>query len=254
MPIQKVGVIILVMGLCLFYSSRVAGETPAATEPLATALTAAGAELRTVDVNGWTEMADKPVSDDQAEHILRTVMRQLGIKEQACRLTHERTGRRRQSRIDGQGTDFRAVAMLQTVELVTPNRQPVSQAYLIINVGTDGRNQLPIRVWQQKVKDITKQFGNLPRITTCLVGCFGGKLIKEHWARYMDRAFAALEATVTDKLDNERFSSYAGYSPIIADSLDVVGKQVNIQVAVRYSSYDNHTYMFIGSPVITREY
>jgi hypothetical protein len=46
----------------------------------------------------------------------------------------------------------------------------------------------------------------------------------------------------------------SGYSPLVADSLHVNGKEMNVNMAVRYSLTDDRTYFLIGSPVITQEY
>lgn len=48
--------------------------------------------------------------------------------------------------------------------------------------------------------------------------------------------------------------SVTGYTPSVRNVLTVAGKSVNINMALRYSTIDNKTMVYVGSPLITSEY
>jgi hypothetical protein len=48
--------------------------------------------------------------------------------------------------------------------------------------------------------------------------------------------------------------SLSAYSPLLKDSIKVRGKRVNINLAARYSAFEDKTYIWLASPVITTEY
>jgi hypothetical protein len=70
----------------------------------------------------------------------------------------------------------------------------------------------------------------------------------------MNKAREALGASIIDTLIQPGFASITGFSPILPDSLTVGDKRINLNMAMRYSPYDNRTYVIVASPVIPGEY
>lgn len=48
--------------------------------------------------------------------------------------------------------------------------------------------------------------------------------------------------------------SFSGYNSSFKESIVVSGKEINIQASGKYSSSDNSTYIWLGSPIISTEY
>lgn len=67
--------------------------------------------------------------------------------------------------------------------------------------------------------------------------------------------FQALDVQKTWQTVDGRLVSWAGHSPRIKYSLrDVRGEPVNIQAAARYQPGDDRTHIYLGSPLIYRDY
>jgi hypothetical protein len=128
-----------------------------------------------------------------------------------------------------------------------------TEVYLTINVESDTQPAAP-REWHKKVEAILAKAGSNHHITTCLVGWLDGKLEKDEWGRRLDNAGRALNLVETETLDQPNFISITGFSPVLPHRLEIADKRVNVNMAMRYSPYDNRTYVFIGSPVIAGEY
>ncbi len=224
-------------------------------ELLSAAMTATGASLQEVSVNGWSKLPAAQLNEVQLNEIVRTCMEQLDIKQEDYKLSNHQTAQHIMVRADSIDNKFRAVAIAQVVHIKDPaTGRKQSEAYLVLNLDGVPQSDSEIPVWRQKIVSAINNFGGSPRITTCLVGWLDGKLSDGEVGNSLDKAFKTIDANVVDTLSYTNFISYTGYSPAIAESLQYDGKQVNLNMAMRYSPQDNRTYVIIGSPVITKEY
>jgi hypothetical protein len=57
-----------------------------------------------------------------------------------------------------------------------------------------------------------------------------------------------------ETLVNGQLVSITGYMPNVRTRLTLGEKLVNINIAFRYNSIENRTYLYVGSPIITTEY
>ena len=128
------------------------------------------------------------------------------------------------------------------------------EGYLVVNIEAKAAENHSISYMQEKVTRITSNFGPSPRINTCLIGWLDGKLRAGEWHKPLSDAFTVIEASIIDQLETEHFASYTGFTSEIPESLQAGDKKINLNMAMRYSQYDNRTYVTIGSPIITREY
>lgn len=224
----------------------------AQVEPLSTALAVTGARLHDFSINGWSELASKELSDDELTDLVEMAMRKLGIDGSNYKVTHNSSPRHRLVRAEARGDQFHAVAIAQVMHSTQEN-SALPEVYLVLNIEAVS-DFGPIDQWWQKVNTIIRQSGGQPRISTCLTGWFDGKLEQDERGKLLTKAYTALDGIIHDKIHYVNFSSFSGYSPKIADWLQVGDKRTNVNMAMRYSPYDNRTYILVGSPVITREH
>ncbi len=93
-----------------------------------------------------------------------------------------------------------------------------------------------------------------PSINLCITGSIDGTLDKN---RLKDLCNVILESTAADmveEMDDNGLVSVTAFSPSIDNVIHVNGKQINLNVAVRYNSYEGRTYIWLATPVITTEY
>ena len=218
---------------------------------LATALDAVGIGVKESSINGWAQLDEKKYPDDGLVNIVNQCMKRLGAKEGEYNVTINTSPYHYTVRADKVTDGYHAVVMTQALYNVQQNKK--REVYLVINVEAVNSDAKP-NLYEKEISEIISDIGGSPRITTCLVGWFDGKLDTEHWASTMNMAFAAIDATIIDSVTNANFVSYTGYTPNIGDGLKVGNQRVNVHLAMRYSPYDDRTYMIIGSPIIIREY
>jgi len=104
---------------------------------------------------------------------------------------------------------------------------------------------------------ISELFSNLnikTDIGITVIGTYPGYLREEERYRTIALGFAAVNAQVVEGVNTEELISFSAYTKNCSQYLDVDGKKINLNIAVRYHALDNKTYIHIGAPLIFQEY
>lgn len=242
------GLLLLAL-LAVYYPP--AAVPAARVEALGLAMAATGATAQTISHNAWTRLPNAELTDAELAAVVETAMDRLGCKKGGYEARHSRSERHRLVRAELTGPGRHVVVMAQVVYPVWDRQR--AEAYLVINTEMAAADA-DIGDSRGRVAAAAASGGGSPRITTCLVGWLDGKLEKDEWTNLLHKAGNALGAAVIDTLVDANFASMTAFSPELPDSLVVGDKRVNLNLALRYSPYDNRTYVVIASPVISGEY
>ncbi|MPL68966.1 hypothetical protein SDC9_14699 [bioreactor metagenome] len=244
---------ILVAVICLVFLCIIIGQAKNSfeREPLSAAMHAMGAGVEELSVNAWANLpADTGQNDADLEAVAHSAMAKLGIS--GYQLSQHQTDYQHMARAEWIA-DYSHVVVI--AERISSTKKPEQdEVYLVVLVETKPGSETELQAWQNKISEVIKNFGGFPRISTCLVGWLDGKLEDGETSIALENGFKTANATMIDSIRYDNFASNTGYVPGITEYLEVGGKKVNINMAMRYSSYDDRTYITIGSPVITREY
>lgn len=243
-----VGIMLSVLVWC-GYEQHSRAEEP---EPLSAAMLATGANVEELSVNGWAKLPLKDADEAYLERVVVIAMEQLGFTPADYRISRSQNGQQQILRADATADYFHGIVAAETIRS-TGNKLD-SGAYVVITIETKPKQNRELLHWRDTITGILKNFGGSPRISSCLVGWLNGKLKDGEWDQRLDNGFAAAKGVPVDKMKDTNFASYTGFSPAISDFLQVGSNKVNLNLAMRYSPYDDRTYVTVGSPVITREY
>ncbi|HZK57923.1 MAG TPA: YwmB family TATA-box binding protein [Clostridia bacterium] len=105
-----------------------------------------------------------------------------------------------------------------------------------------------------KVRDFLNKHHNRVETTVSLTGVHSGKLNKAEEKQKQTSVFRFLQAKKVEVLEDVSFTSITAYSPLIGSHIRYEGKNVNIQLAMRYSEYEDKTYLWLATPLITTTY
>lgn len=81
-----------------------------------------------------------------------------------------------------------------------------------------------------------------------------GKLNDNELETVCERIFKSAGADKVEGMRDGGLVSVSAFSPVIDEAVRVNGKRINLNVAVRYNSYEGKTYIWLATPVITTEY
>lgn len=240
---------ILVVIVWFAYEQRSAAEEP---EPLSAAMLATGAKAEELSVNGWARLPLQEADEAYLERVVTIAMDQLGFTPADYQVSRSQNRQQQILRAEVTADHFHGVVAAKSIRPV--GSQQNSGVYVVINIETKPEQNRELLQWHAAITGILKNFGGSPRISSCLVGWLNGKLKDGDWNERLENGLAAAKGTAVDRTRYTNFASYTGFSPAISDFLQVGSNKVNLNLAMRYSPYDDRTYVIVGSPVITREY
>ena len=104
------------------------------------------------------------------------------------------------------------------------------------------------------IKEICRKYGLVPEINYCITGYFEGKLDTKDLNDVCGKAFRAAGAEKVEGIKEDNLISLTAYSPDISNYVRVDGSRVNLNIALRYNSYEKRTYIWLATPLIAIEY
>ena len=96
--------------------------------------------------------------------------------------------------------------------------------------------------------------GIRPKFNSCITGCFDGKTDNSALNAACARIFAVAGARKVEGIREGSLISVSAFSSAIRETVNDNGNKVNLNLAIRYNSYENKTYIWLATPVITTEY
>ncbi|GLB59033.1 YwmB family TATA-box binding protein [Cytobacillus sp. NCCP-133] len=136
--------------------------------------------------------------------------------------------------------------------LSTPTKGQV-QTYIIYEAkgqGWKNEDQSLAAALNSKISDIFR--GNAT-IFSCIQGEFNDKINKS-LPDTVNQLLAAFNATEIEALKEDQFISTSAYSPLLGESIETNGKEMNMQLGLRTKGMGARTNIVIGTPIITIEY
>ncbi|TYQ14645.1 UNVERIFIED_CONTAM: TATA-box binding protein [Acetivibrio alkalicellulosi] len=137
--------------------------------------------------------------------------------------------------------------------LVNKKNENHKEAFMSVNISTH-LEDLELVDTIEGVRRSFKENNLNPIVNTCITGYYDGKLDYEDLNNVSKRIFKNSRAGKIDGITDRNLISVSAYSPAINDSININGKKVNMNLAIRYNSHENKTYIWLASPVITTEY
>lgn len=124
---------------------------------------------------------------------------------------------------------------------------------LFINLIKGGKN-FNISGIIERIESIFNKFSKSVEITTCIIGTIDGKLEEVDLKKNVTKTMKRIKGKVVEEYFDSSISSYTAFTPLIENFIFSGEKKANLNLAIRYSEYDNKTYIWIGTPIITTGY
>lgn len=139
------------------------------------------------------------------------------------------------------------------IKLLSTNFMGEYETHFLVDI-VDNKGYKEIVDISKKIEEIFADYKEQWQTTINLTGAQVGKLTKAEEEQRQDRIFNFLQAKKIEVLKDELFSSITAYSPLISSYIEYGDNKVNVQLAMRYSEYEDKTYIWIANPLITTTY
>lgn len=140
------------------------------------------------------------------------------------------------------------------ISILKDRQVELTAEYQVIISLTDTSQQPEMAASVAGLTNVVKRYGMNPDINICITGSLKGNLEDSELETVCAKIFDSARANRVEGMRDKGLISVSAFSPAISNAVRVNGKQVNLNVAVRYNSYEGRTYIWLATPVITTEY
>lgn len=133
------------------------------------------------------------------------------------------------------------------------NKLNSKDSYVSIKV-TEDMSSSKLEDTKKTVAEVLRKYKITAMTNSTIIGSYDGKLDYTVMEDISKKVFREIDANRVEGINEGNLISVSAYSPNIEDFIKVNGKKVNLNLAIRYNSYENKTYLWLATPVITREY
>lgn len=210
------------------------------------AFNSSGAKLTYSEVYVWGTLKSRYKSLDDLKLFADEFSKQIGLSN--IEEKREENDYIRTLELRGiNGNDKKTTAVFQ----LSPDKTGESTITVCV---TEDLNVNFLTKSSETIKQAFKKNNIVSNESLCLVGSFDGKLEGAELEEVKNKIFNASQAIKVDYAEDDKYFSVSAYSPLADNYIKVDGKKVNMNLAIRYSSYEDKTYIWLATPVIKVEY
>jgi hypothetical protein len=199
-------------------------------------------------ISAWSKINDSFMTEEQISKEMDAVLALIKPDKSTINIVKEYNELiSKQTLYASTGSKYYNIA----IESVKTKKGGESYVMMDVSIDNDSTDLLSER---QKLEKYFTDKSVKPKISSCIIGIYDGKLTENEMRSKIADAMSSVKAKEVEGLSNENLNSISAFSGNINSFVLSNNKKVNMQIAMRYSSYDDKTYIWIGSPLIHVEY
>ena len=239
------------MGLCIliilnllfipFYSSKAQNNKVSFTS----VVNSMDFSIEEINVNAHVTMGDRFTDPTHALKMGEEISKDLGMADYV--ITDHSTWGNTQLVIHGINENgYDSTIIVQSTEL-----SEIKETNIVLDMVANDIFEL--ESMEDKTRNILNQYGS-PTITSCITAAKESRLTMQEQKELVHGLMTALEASEAESYADSNMISMTGYSKKIKGWTQYGGNKVNLQIAMRYNSYEDKTTLWLGTPFITIGY
>ena len=206
------------------------------------------AQIMESTISAWSKINDSFLTEEQIAAELDAVLTIIDPDKSTVNIVKEASDRMNKQTLNAStGSKYYNI----TVESV--KREKGGETYVLMDVSINNSGK-ELFAERQKLEQYFAAKSITPKISSVVIGVYNGKLTENEMRSKIADAMSSVKAKEVEGLQNDQVKSISAFSGNINDFVLSNNKKVNMQIAMRYSSYDDKTYIWIGSPLIHVEY
>lgn len=211
-------------------------------------LTASGARLHELNLEGWVQISNNTLSKAQLALIIQDAAKRMGF--QVRKLEY-----RQESRLQALIVIAKPCPQAE-IQIAVQSHHGLPGppgSYLVIHVREKASFQR-LLAWHRSLAKTLAFYGKNGRIAVRLTGTIDGHIPYTTRGEIVKRLFQVARAGIVEGVDLPVLTSFSGYTPAVNQIIPVAGRKVNLNIALRYHSSDGLTYLHAGIPLLDGQY
>ncbi len=252
-------VIVPVVLLGLFYTVFKAEYTfdyrKGAEDTLIRAFRSSGAAVVETNINAYAVSTDIFLGKGEVEELALSVADAMQINLSESERVENYSSDYNQLSIIGKSPDGHStVIIVHSMDFSGIENGPGGcETNIVVDV-TLGRDLESLKAVEEKIRTVIREPMEEVRTTSCIIGSFEENVPADRMEAIVYSVFRSIDAQEVERAIYDGLISISAYTPRIEKYVQVADEIVNLNVAMRYNSFENKTYIWLGSPVISVEY
>ncbi|AIS51364.1 hypothetical protein TKV_c01590 [Thermoanaerobacter kivui] len=207
-----------------------------------------GAKYQYANINAWAKINNDFTSFDKLNEYIEVAIKAMNIDKDKAKISRIEENNFRQV-----GVEYAENTRQVNIAVQTLKNGSKSETYMLID-------EYLLKGYDDVLKEkslINNSFKMLKlktKMAVCFVGIFNGKLNKEKNSSIVKLVLNELNAQKVEGMEDENVTSVSAYSDKIKEYIKLGSEKINLNVAIRYSSFDDKTYIWVATPIIAIEY
>jgi len=132
-------------------------------------------------------------------------------------------------------------------------QEEAGETYMVFDVFMD-KDYKELALVRQEIIDALQMEEEAINFSSCIVGTYKGELSRKESDRKSELALQSIDAKRVEGIEDDTMKSISAFSSNVGGFVMSERNRVNVQLAIRYSTYDDKTYIWIGTPLIPMGY
>ncbi len=212
---------------------------------------ASGAKIVSSEIYFWSRLNNTNIGLDNLKKLTSDLLANLGISSSNL-LSKSYNKNDLIQKVELRGiTDREKIADIK-IQL-GKDKSESKESYISVSVSEDLSNTGLVEIRNAVVKVFTDN-NLVPKINSCMTGYYNGKLEQNQLEDISRKVLGEVKAVNVEGIRENNLISVSAYSPLIKESVKVKGSKINLNLAIRYNSNENKTYIWLATPLIITEY
>ena len=244
--LSLIGLVVLLFISFFIYRERARGiEGP---EILLDCFKSSRANIEESTLSGWTPL-DTVFTEEDLNQKIEMVLAGLQIDKSNVKKALETGGGHNKAMFSANKNNFNYTMTLETMK----NDDGATESYCIFRASSADSFEDIIEA-KYFIEEILSNADLSMKLDVMITGSYKGKMSQKHINATITKLLNNLNASKVESIERDELVSVSAYCPEIDEYIISNSKKINVQLALRYSSYNDRTYIWLGSPIIPFEY
>ncbi|HOM02821.1 MAG TPA: YwmB family TATA-box binding protein [Acetivibrio sp.] len=236
-------IILFTIGYAKLYYNKGSSSTA-----LKEAFIASGATLANTEFYAWTKTEK---SFEELTKIIDSLAKDINVENNEL-FSRRLISNDRIDKIEIIGTIGKG-KMINICAQSNRSEKDPEKAYISLSL-TSGPDEFGLEDIHDDLINVFHKYKIESELNICMTGYFEGRMDYKDLNKISKKILKSAGAKKVNGIAENNLISVSAFAPGIDNSILVNGEKVNMNIAIRYNSYEDRTYIWLATPVITVEY
>ncbi|KUO72941.1 MAG: hypothetical protein APF77_10700 [Clostridia bacterium BRH_c25] len=217
-------------------------------EALITSFESTGAAVLESTISCWVKLNGKFLDIKQIEAEMSRIVSRIYLDKATVEKNVESDDRLNKIVLYGSQGDKAYNIAIESIKEETGG-----ETYIVFDVSM-GKNYKDLINERQNIINAVQLDESSINCSSCIIGTYKGRLGEKDVEKKSRIALQSINAKKVEGIENDELKSISAFSTSVGGYVMSDQNRVNVQLAIRYSSYDDKTYIWIGTPLIPMGY